>query len=156
MRLLHYSRCSSWCAMALSIWLVLFKLYSRRLTGGQDSSITTGKPFSSFKRKPWTFKKEEESENWLFGFMCNFDGPFFLPSFLHFGLVKKSQNKKSRFLCNARRPLLNAFLPSIFYRSLSIFGAIMCVAVMFMSSWYYALVAMGIAGVIYKYIEYRG
>ena len=89
--------------------------------------------------------------------MCNFDGPFFsLPSFLHFGLVKKSQNKKSRFLCNARRPLLNAFLPSIFYRSLSIFGAIMCVAVMFMSSWYYALVAMGIAGVIYKYIEYRG
>ena len=46
---------------------------------------------------------------------------------------------------------------SIFFcRSLSIFGAIMCVAVMFMSSWYYALVAMGIAGVIYKYIEYRG
>jgi len=45
---------------------------------------------------------------------------------------------------------------NFFCRSLSIFGAIMCVAVMFMSSWYYALVAMGIAGVIYKYIEYRG
>jgi len=43
-----------------------------------------------------------------------------------------------------------------YHWSLSIFGAIMCVAVMFMSSWYYALVAMGIAGVIYKYIEYRG
>ena len=35
-------------------------------------------------------------------------------------------------------------------------GVVMCIAVMFMSSWYYALVAMGIAGVIYKYIEYRG
>ena len=42
------------------------------------------------------------------------------------------------------------------FRSLSLVGVVMCLAVMFMSSWYYALVAMGIAGVIYKYIEYRG
>ena len=41
-------------------------------------------------------------------------------------------------------------------RFLSMIGVVMCIAVMFMSSWYYALVAMGIAGVIYKYIEYRG
>ena len=41
-------------------------------------------------------------------------------------------------------------------RSLSLIGVILCLAVMFMSSWYYALLAMGIAGVIYKYIEYRG
>ena len=27
---------------------------------------------------------------------------------------------------------------------------------MFMSSWYFALIAMFIAGVVYKYIEYRG
>jgi hypothetical protein len=27
---------------------------------------------------------------------------------------------------------------------------------MFMTSWYYALLAMGMAGCIYKYIEYRG
>jgi len=27
---------------------------------------------------------------------------------------------------------------------------------MFVSSWYYALVAMLIAGMIYKYIEYQG
>lgn len=27
---------------------------------------------------------------------------------------------------------------------------------MFISSWYYAIVAMGIAGMIYKYIEYQG
>lgn len=32
----------------------------------------------------------------------------------------------------------------------------MCVAIMFMTSWYFALIAFGIAGVVYKYIEYRG
>ena len=41
-------------------------------------------------------------------------------------------------------------------RSLSLIGVCLCLAVMFMSSWYYALLAMGIAGIIYKYIEYRG
>ena len=46
--------------------------------------------------------------------------------------------------------------PSFPFRFLSMIGVIMCIAVMFMSSWYYALLAMGIAGVIYKYIEYRG
>jgi len=30
------------------------------------------------------------------------------------------------------------------------------VAIMFMSSWMYALIAMAIASVLYKYIEYRG
>lgn len=35
-------------------------------------------------------------------------------------------------------------------------GLSLCVAVMFMTSWYYALLAMGMAGVIYKYIEYCG
>merc|ERR1712088_450559 len=43
-----------------------------------------------------------------------------------------------------------------YHWSLSLIGVILCLAIMFMSSWYYALVAMGIAGVIYKYIEYRG
>ncbi|EPQ05202.1 Solute carrier family 12 member 5 [Myotis brandtii] len=32
----------------------------------------------------------------------------------------------------------------------------LCLALMFICSWYYALVAMLIAGLIYKYIEYRG
>ncbi|KAG7232922.1 hypothetical protein INR49_007928 [Caranx melampygus] len=32
----------------------------------------------------------------------------------------------------------------------------LCLALMFISSWYYAIVAMAIAGCIYKYIEYRG
>ena len=45
---------------------------------------------------------------------------------------------------------------SLVVRSLSLLGVVMSIAVMFMSSWYYALLAMGIAGVIYKYIEYRG
>ena len=41
-------------------------------------------------------------------------------------------------------------------RSLSFIGLSLCIAVMFMTSWYYALLAMGMAGLIYKYIEYRG
>ncbi|XP_073999201.1 solute carrier family 12 member kcc isoform X3 [Rhodnius prolixus] len=43
-----------------------------------------------------------------------------------------------------------------YHWSLSFLGLALCIAVMFMSSWYYALVAMGMAGLIYKYIEYRG
>jgi len=41
-------------------------------------------------------------------------------------------------------------------RSLSFIGLSLCIAVMFMTSWYYALLAMAMAGLIYKYIEYRG
>lgn len=48
---------------------------------------------------------------------------------------------------------INLFL---FFRSLSFLGLSLCIAVMFMTSWYYALLAMGMAGLIYKYIEYRG
>lgn len=43
-----------------------------------------------------------------------------------------------------------------YHWSLSFIGLALCIAIMFMSSWYYALVAMGMAGLIYKYIEYRG
>ncbi|XP_037069284.1 solute carrier family 12 member 4-like isoform X4 [Pollicipes pollicipes] len=39
---------------------------------------------------------------------------------------------------------------------LSFLGLSLCITVMFMTSWYYALVAMVIAFVIYKYIEFRG
>lgn len=41
-------------------------------------------------------------------------------------------------------------------RTLSFLGMSLCLAIMFISSWYYAIVAMVIAGCIYKYIEYRG
>lgn len=41
-------------------------------------------------------------------------------------------------------------------RTLSFLGTSLCLALMFICSWYYALVAMLIAGLIYKYIEYRG
>lgn len=41
-------------------------------------------------------------------------------------------------------------------RVLSFLGLLLCITVMFMTSWYYALVAMVIAFVIYKYIEFRG
>jgi len=43
-----------------------------------------------------------------------------------------------------------------YHWSLSLLGVVMCLAIMFMSSWYFALIAMFIAGVVYKYIEYRG
>ncbi|GLH09731.1 Bumetanide-sensitive sodium-(potassium)-chloride cotransporter [Gryllus bimaculatus] len=43
-----------------------------------------------------------------------------------------------------------------YHWSLSFIGLSLCIAVMFMTSWYYALLAMAMAGCIYKYIEYRG
>ncbi|XP_076165217.1 solute carrier family 12 member kcc isoform X2 [Ptiloglossa arizonensis] len=43
-----------------------------------------------------------------------------------------------------------------YHWSLSFLGLSLCIAIMFMTSWYYALLAMVMAGCIYKYIEYRG
>nr|XP_054748725.1 solute carrier family 12 member 4-like isoform X2 [Lytechinus pictus] len=39
---------------------------------------------------------------------------------------------------------------------LSFFGLSLCIALMFISSWYYALCAIAVAAFIYKYIEYQG
>lgn len=39
---------------------------------------------------------------------------------------------------------------------LSFLGMSLCITLMFISSWYYALVALALAAFIYKYIEYRG
>ncbi|XP_003375224.1 putative solute carrier family 12 member 4 [Trichinella spiralis] len=55
--------------------------------------------------------------------------------------------------------ILIAFLESItalISQSLSMFGAGLCVAVMFMSHWIFACVAIIIGMIAYKYIEYRG
>uniref|UniRef100_A0A1A7WK57 Solute carrier family 12, member 7a n=1 Tax=Iconisemion striatum TaxID=60296 RepID=A0A1A7WK57_9TELE len=43
-----------------------------------------------------------------------------------------------------------------YHWTLSFLGMSLCLSLMFICSWYYALVAMLIAGCIYKYIEYRG
>uniref|UniRef100_A0A2R9AVJ1 Solute carrier family 12 member 6 n=1 Tax=Pan paniscus TaxID=9597 RepID=A0A2R9AVJ1_PANPA len=43
-----------------------------------------------------------------------------------------------------------------YHWALSFMGMSICLALMFISSWYYAIVAMVIAGMIYKYIEYQG
>ncbi|KOB73819.1 Uncharacterized protein OBRU01_10424, partial [Operophtera brumata] len=43
-----------------------------------------------------------------------------------------------------------------YHWSLSLAGLVLCISIMFMTSWFYALLAMGMAGLIYKYIEYRG
>ncbi|XP_067303728.1 solute carrier family 12 member 6-like [Pseudorasbora parva] len=45
---------------------------------------------------------------------------------------------------------------SYYHWALSFLGMMICLALMFISSWYYAIVAMVIAGMIYKYIEYHG
>ncbi|XP_061525662.1 solute carrier family 12 member 6-like isoform X4 [Phycodurus eques] len=45
---------------------------------------------------------------------------------------------------------------SYYHWSLSFLGMTICLALMFISSWYYAIVAIVIAGMIYKYIEYHG
>ncbi|KAF3858513.1 hypothetical protein F7725_011714 [Dissostichus mawsoni] len=50
---------------------------------------------------------------------------------------------------------LDAVAP-ILSMTLSFLGMSLCLSLMFICSWYYALVAMVIAGCIYKYIEYRG
>jgi hypothetical protein len=44
----------------------------------------------------------------------------------------------------------------LFFRILSLMGVLLCIAIMFIASWYFALVAMLIAIVIYKFIEYKG
>ncbi|KAK6016359.1 hypothetical protein OSTOST_18159, partial [Ostertagia ostertagi] len=43
-----------------------------------------------------------------------------------------------------------------FHWSLSMLGAFLCVAVMFISAWHFALVAIFIGAAVYKYIEYAG
>nr|XP_029721458.1 solute carrier family 12 member 4 isoform X3 [Aedes albopictus] len=43
-----------------------------------------------------------------------------------------------------------------YHWSLSLIGLTLCMSIMFMTSWYFALIAMGMAVLIYKYIEYRG
>lgn len=35
-------------------------------------------------------------------------------------------------------------------------GALLCVAVMFISAWYFAIIALFIGAAVYKYIEYAG
>ncbi|TGZ66144.1 hypothetical protein CRM22_005496 [Opisthorchis felineus] len=60
--------------------------------------------------------------------------------------------------------MLNGFLREPSWRPrfrlshwfLSLIGLGLCIALMFISSWYYTIVAWAIAGAIYKYIEYRG
>ena len=76
--------------------------------------------------------------------------------------------KPSAFLlqdpvCEIYAPVVNLVCKNITsaftcrtHRALSFLGMSMCLALMFISSWYYAIVAMGIAGMIYKYIEYQG
>uniref|UniRef100_A0A915BHS6 Amino acid permease/ SLC12A domain-containing protein n=1 Tax=Parascaris univalens TaxID=6257 RepID=A0A915BHS6_PARUN len=43
-----------------------------------------------------------------------------------------------------------------FHWSLSLLGSFLCVAVMFISAWHFALVAIFIGAAVYKYIEYAG
>lgn len=42
------------------------------------------------------------------------------------------------------------------FRILSSIGVLLCISIMFIASWYFALIAMLIAIVMYKFIEYKG
>ena len=53
-------------------------------------------------------------------------------------------------------PNCGHWMTTRFPRTLSFLVMSLCLALMFICSWYYALFAMLIAGCIYKYIEYRG
>ncbi|ESN90227.1 hypothetical protein HELRODRAFT_90889, partial [Helobdella robusta] len=44
----------------------------------------------------------------------------------------------------------------LYHWCLSLFGVTLCLILMFMSSWYYAIAALMLAAGIYKYIEYKG
>ena len=57
---------------------------------------------------------------------------------------------------NRRTQALTVLSPAPESRSLSLTGVFLCLFVMFISSWYYAIAAIVIAGCIYKYIEYSG
>ncbi|XP_002733951.1 solute carrier family 12 member 4-like [Saccoglossus kowalevskii] len=43
-----------------------------------------------------------------------------------------------------------------YHWTLSLLGALLCIIIMFVTHWYYAIVALLLAAAIYKYIEYRG
>lgn len=43
-----------------------------------------------------------------------------------------------------------------YHWTLSLLGLALCITLMFISSWYYALTAICVAAIIYKYIEYKG
>lgn len=44
----------------------------------------------------------------------------------------------------------------LYHWTLSVFGVCLCLALMFMASWYYAIIAIVFAAAIYKYIEFKG
>eukprot|EP00731_Ephydatia_muelleri_P026278 Em0018g378a len=43
-----------------------------------------------------------------------------------------------------------------YHWTVSLFGALLCIVLMFFSGWYYALSALAVTLLVYKYIEYRG
>ncbi len=69
--------------------------------------------------------------------------------------IKKKSDMKNEKL-NYVKLLISYNLFILFIRALSFFGLALCIAIMFMTSVYFALIAMGMAICIYKYIEYRG
>ncbi|KAL5261668.1 hypothetical protein ACHWQZ_G007386 [Mnemiopsis leidyi] len=45
---------------------------------------------------------------------------------------------------------------TLYHWATSLLGLIMCLTLMFISNWYYAIIALAIAGGIYKYIDFKG
>jgi len=73
----------------------------------------------------------------------------------------KSYCGKCHFYCWKSQALLIVTCQNVdvflcICRLLSLFGVCLCLVIMFITSWYYALAAIVLAGAIYKYIEYKG
>lgn len=131
------------CATCLLTWPVLYKRCCGHPTGGLASNTITGNATSAF---------------WNLGIYRQISDL----KIFHFGQEKKALSKHRQggdvttlvaFADVASPSTELLFCP---LRTLSFLGMSLCLALMFISSWYYAIVAMAIAGCIYKYIEYRG
>jgi solute carrier family 12 (potassium/chloride transporter), member 4/6 len=59
------------------------------------------------------------------------------------------------FLSSQRHPNWRPRFP-FYHWALSLCGAGLAVAIMFISSWYYACIAIVLVSLIYKYIDFRG
>ncbi|NXL92637.1 S12A6 protein, partial [Alectura lathami] len=68
------------------------------------------------------------------------------------------------YLCLNLACALQGMLPApgwsprcrLYHWALSLLGAALCLALMFITCWFYALPALGMAAMAYKYLEYQG
>ena len=132
---------SSWCVMGLSTWPAHCKHCSRLRTGGLASDSTTGRwrhhHLYLYSDRQCLLKQAYSSAATV--------------TVLH-----QLPSIPCRSWSAAESVIYWTLSLTFISRALSLFGVALCLVIMFISSWYYALVAIAIAAGIYKYIEYKG